>query len=333
MLGARSRRRAVVLPAVGVAFAAGVVLALGVGSVVIAAPDVLAALAGRAASTVHAAIVWDVRLPRILLALLVGACLAVSGALLQAVVGNPLADPGLTGVTAGAASVVLVILLAVPAATGLVPPAAFAGGCVAAGLVYALAWRRSGMRPLDIILAGVAVNAVAGAVIGLLSLRFSDRQPAAIQRLNGSLAAKGMDTVLLLVPYAAVGLVAALACSGKANILRLGDAVAGNLGENVARTRLILSAVAVFLAAVAVAAVGVLGFLGLVVPHLARLLVGSDHRVLLPLSALLGALLLLVSDTIGRTAFAPVEIPAGIVMAFVGAPYFLFLLRRSGAPR
>lgn len=278
-LAARTRRRVVALPVTGAALAAGVVVALGVGSVLIPFPDVLAALAGQTASATHDAILWDVRLPRILLAVLVGACMAVSGALLQAVIGNPLADPGLTGVTSGAAATVLVILLAVPAASGLVPAAAFLGGAAAAALVYALAARRSGMRPLDIILAGVAVNAVAGAIIGVLSLRFSDRLPAAIQWLNGSLAAKGMDTVWTLLPYAAVGLLAAAACAGKANVMRLGDAVAGNLGENVTRTRL-----------------------------------------LFPLSALLGGLLLLVSDTIGRTAFAPVEIPAGIVMAFVGAP-------------
>ncbi len=202
---------------------------------------------------------------------------------------------------------VLVILLAFPASSGLVPLAAFAGGIAAAALVYALAWRRSGIRPLDIILAGVAVNAIGGAVIGLLSLRFSDRLPAAVQWLNGSLAGKGMDTVWSILP----------------------DAVAGNLGETVHRTRLLVSAVAVLLAGIAVSAVGVLGFVGLVVPHLARMLGGSDHRVLLPLSAVLGGLLLLASDTLGRTLFAPVEIPAGIVMAFVGAPYFLFLMRRA----
>lgn len=308
---------------------AGAIVALGIGSVRIAPIEIIEHLIGGRSISGNSVIVWDVRLPRIALALLVGANIAVSGALLQTVMGNPLADPGLTGVTSGAAVLVLLILLAAPQHSALIPIAAFVGGGVAAAVVYLLAWRRDGIKPLSIILAGVAVNSLAGGAIGLLSLRFSDRLPAAVQWMNGSLAAKGIDTVLMLLPYTAVGLVAGLFCIRTANVMRLGDEVAGNLGERVNRSRVALSIVAVFLAAVSVAAVGLLGFVGLLVPHIARILVGSDHRRVLPLSMLLGAALVLASDTVGRSIFAPLEIPAGIVMAFIGAPYFLFLMRRQ----
>lgn len=321
------RRRALALVACGALLVAAAILALGLGSVRIGPADIGAAILGRPASPGDAVILWDIRLPRVLLAVLVGANTAVAGVLLQTVIGNPLADPGLTGVTSGAAVLVLAILLAAPHLTPLVPVVAFAGGALAATVVHLLAWRRDGLRPLDVILAGVAVNALAGGGIGLLSLRYSDRLPAAIQWMNGSVAAKGMGTVWMVLPYSVVGLVLAALCIPAANVLRLGDAVATSLGVRVTRSRVLITAVAVFLAAVAVAAVGVVGFVGLVVPHAARLLVGSNLAALVPMSVLMGALVFLVSDTVGRTAFAPTEIPAGIVMAFVGAPYFLYLMR------
>ncbi|OYD67757.1 iron complex transport system permease protein [Rhodococcus sp. OK302] len=305
-------------------------VSLGLGSVQISPAEIIAVLSGSNDSASLSTILWDVRLPRVLLALLVGASIAVSGALLQTVMGNPLADPGLTGVTSGAAALVLVILLAAPSYSSMIPFAAFAGGAIAATIVYALAWRREGIKPLNIILAGVAVNALAGAFIAFLSLRYSDRLPAAIQWMNGSLAAKGMNSVWMILPYTIIGLLISLLCIRSANIMRLGDDVARNLGEGVNLTRILLSLVAVFLAAIAVAAVGIIGFVGLVVPHIARMIVGSNHAVLIPMSIAVGALLVLVSDTMGRTLFSPTEIPAGIIMAAIGAPYFLYLMRRQG---
>lgn len=319
------------LPTVWALLAVVTLVSLGLGSVHISPGEIVALLAGRTESDSFSTILWDVRLPRVLLALLVGASIAVSGALLQTVMGNPLADPGLTGVTSGAAALVLVILLAAPSYQSMIPIAAFVGGVIAAAIVYALAWRREGIKPLNIILAGVAVNALAGAFIAFLSLRYSDRLPAAIQWMNGSLAAKGMNSVWMILPYTVIGLVVAMLCIRSANVMRLGDDVARNLGEGVNSTRILLSLVAVFLAAIAVAAVGIIGFVGLVVPHIARMIVGSNHAVLIPMSIAVGALLVLVSDTMGRTLFSPTEIPAGIVMAAVGAPYFLYLMRRQGA--
>lgn len=305
------------------------IVAIGLGSVQIAIPDILQTLFQTSSTSVHETIILDIRLPRVLLAMVVGANIAISGALLQAVMGNPLADPGLTGVTSGAAVFVLIIFLVAPEYTNYIPLAAFIGGLLAATIVYALAWKKNGISPITIILAGVAVNAVCGGVTGYLSILYSDRLPSALQWLNGSLAAKGNNSLMMVLPYAIVGWILAIFAIRKANIIRMGDQVAANLGENVNRIRILLSLLAVFLTAVSVAAIGMIGFVGLVVPHIARLLVGSNYTYLLPMSMALGALVLLVADTGGRTLFSPMEIPAGILMAMIGGPYFLYLMRRS----
>lgn len=305
------------------------ILSIGIGSVRIPVPDILQTIANGRQEGVFTTIVWDIRLPRVLLALIIGANIAISGALLQAVMGNPLADPGLTGVTSGAAAFVLVILLANPEFMHFIPIAAFVGGLLAATTVYALAWRRTGITPITIILSGVAVNALCGGVIGFLSIIYSDRLPSAVQWMNGSLAAKGHSSLEMIYVYAIIGWILSIFAIRKANIIRLGDQVAINLGENVTRIRIVLSILAVFLTAVSVAAVGMVGFVGLIVPHMARLLVGSDYKYMLPMSMFLGALVLLVADTGGRTLFAPLDIPAGILMSVVGAPYFLYLMRKK----
>ena len=305
------------------------ITAIGIGSVRIAIPDILTTIFNGREEGVFTTIVWDIRLPRVLLALIIGANIAVSGALLQSVMGNPLADPGLTGVTSGAAAFVLLIILANPEYTQFIPIAAFVGGLLAAGLVYGLAWRRTGISPLTIILSGVAVNALCGGVIGFLSILYSDRLPAVVQWMNGSLAAKGHSALGMIWVYAIIGWIASIFAIRKANIIRLGDQVAINLGENVTQIRIWLSILAVFLAAISVAAIGMIGFVGLIVPHMARMLVGSDYKYLLPMSMSLGAVVLLVADTAGRTLFAPLDIPAGIFMSVIGAPYFLYLMRKK----
>ncbi len=305
------------------------IIAIGLGSVHISVPDILSTLInGRDQEGVYTTIIWDIRLPRVLLALIIGASIAISGALLQAVMGNPLADPGLTGVTSGAAAFVLLILLANPELTHLIPLAAFVGGLIAAAIVYALAWRRTGITPITIILSGVAVNALCGGVIGFLSILYSDRLPSAVQWMNGSLAAKGNASLHMIYVYAIIGWILSIFAIRKANIIRLGDQVATNLGESVTRIRIMLSILAVFLAAISVAAVGMIGFVGLIVPHMARLLVGSDYKYMLPMSMAMGAIVLLIADTGGRTLFAPLDIPAGILMAVLGGPYFLYLMRK-----
>lgn len=305
------------------------IVAIGLGSVRIMIPEILQTLFQTSSTSVHETIILDIRLPRVLLAMIVGANIAIAGALLQAVVGNPLADPGLTGVTSGAAVCVLIIFLVAPEYTQFIPVAAFVGGLISATIVYSLAWKRSGISPITIILAGVAVNAIAGGATGYLSILYSDRLPSALQWLNGSLAAKGTNSLMMVLPYAVVGWILSIFAVRKANIIRMGDQVAANLGENVNKIRILLSLLAVFLTAISVAAIGMIGFVGLIVPHIARLLVGSNYTYLLPMSMALGALILLVADTGGRTLFAPLEIPAGILMAMIGGPYFLYLMRRS----
>ncbi|NQX63987.1 FecCD family ABC transporter permease [Paenibacillus qinlingensis] len=311
----------------------GTLLSIGLGSVRISPMDTLLTVFGKGSES-NVTILWDIRIPRVFLALVIGANLAASGALLQAVLLNPLADPGLTGVSSGAAVAVLLILLAFPTLYSLVPLAAIIGGSVAAIMVYVWAWsKRTGFAPIRVILSGVAVNAVFGGVIGLLSILYSDKLPTALQWLNGSLSGKGMDGVTTILPYSLVGWIAALLCIRQANILRLGEQAAHNLGQNLTRIRFTLSFVAVYLAAISVSTVGLVGFVGLVVPHIARMLIGSDYRVMLPLSVVLGALVLLIADTLGRTVFAPLEIPSGIVMAMVGGPYFLYLMRKGESAR
>lgn len=324
-------KKALLLGTIAVLLVICIILAIGIGSVRFLPSETWTTLIGKGTDAANT-IIWDIRIPRVLLALLIGANLAASGALLQAVMMNPLADPGLTGVSSGAAVTVLFIILVMPQYTGLIPLAAIAGGTVAAAMVYIWAWKKeTGITPIRIILSGVAVNAVFGGVIGLLSILYSDKLPAALQWMNGSLSGKSMADVYAILPYSAAGWIMAILCIRQANILRLGEQTAHNLGQNLNRVRFTLSFVAVFLAAVSVAKVGLVGFVGLIVPHIARMLIGSDYKYSLPLSLMLGPVILIIADTIGRSVFSPLEIPAGIVMAMAGGPYFLYLMRKGGA--
>ncbi|KZE51642.1 iron ABC transporter permease [Brevibacillus parabrevis] len=325
-----SNQKTVVLGIACLLLLLATLLSVGLGSVQLSLWETMATVLGQGTEANHT-ILWDIRIPRVFLALLIGANLAASGALLQAVMQNPLADPGLTGVSSGAAVTVLFIMLVVPGYSPLTPLFAIIGGGIAALMVYIWAWKKQGgFTPVRIILSGVAVNAVFGGVIGLLSILYSDKLPAALQWMNGSLSGKSMGDVLTILPYSVVGWIAALLCIRSANILRLGERVAHNLGQNLNRLRFTLSLIAVYLAAISVSTVGLVGFVGLIVPHMARMLMGSDYRMNLPFGLVLGSLVLLVADTLGRTLFAPLEIPAGIVMAIVGGPYFLYLMRKGG---
>jgi len=305
-----------------------IIVSMGLGSVQFSPIEIIKALFGNGGN-VSDTILWDIRIPRVMLAAVIGINLALSGAMLQAVMNNPLADPGLTGVSSGASVAVLFILLVVPQFSSFIPFAAIIGGSLSALMVYALAWKKRAITPIRVILAGVAINSVFGGIIGLLSILYSDKLPGALQWLNGSMSGKGIGDLRVMLPYSVIGWIVALFCIRQANILRLGEQVALNLGESLNRVRILLSFVAVYLAAVSVSTVGMIGFVGLVVPHMARMLVGSDYKHLIPMSIGLGALILLVADTIGRTFFAPLDIPAGIVMAVVGGPYFLYLMRKG----
>lgn len=303
-------------------------VALGVGSAGYGIEEVVAALLGKEDGAVHM-VVYNLRLPRLLVAIAVGACLSSSGALLQAVMRNPLADPGIIGVSAGAVTAATSVMLIYPAHMGSVPLFAFGGACLACILIYVLAWK-NGVDPVRIVLSGVAINTVLGAYNSFLQLLNSDNLTNVLSFMNGSLSGRSWNHVEVVYSYAVVGLLLALCGIKGANVLQLGDEMAKGLGINVSRIRIFLSAVAAFLAAATVAAAGMIGFVGLVVPHIARMLVGSDYRALLPTSALLGSVILLAADTLGRTIIPGMEIPVGIVMAVTGGPFFLYMLRRKG---
>lgn len=273
-------------------------------------------------------IIWNIRMPRTIVGALVGINLSLSGAILQAIMRNPLADPHIIGISSGAGLAGVVIMILFPAMEYLITPVAFIGAMLAAVCIYILAWK-NGIKPVRIILAGVAVSAFLGAGISGLMIFYSDRVHGALMWMVGGLAARSWPHVNIILPYAVIGLILALASAAYLNILQLGDEMARGLGVNVEVTRIILTAIAALLAASAVSVVGLLGFVGLVVPHAARLLIGSDYRFLLPASALLGIAIVTLSDTFARVIFAPIELPVGIIMAFLGAPFFLFLLRRE----
>lgn len=273
-------------------------------------------------------ILLNIRLPRSIVAALVGMNLAVSGAVLQAVMKNPLADPHIIGISSGAGLAGIFVIVLFPALEYLIVPTAFCGAMLAAACIYILAWK-NGIRPLRIVLAGVAVSSFLGAGISAILVLYSDRVHGALMWMVGGLAARSWPHVEIILPYAVIGFILAVCGAHYLNILQLGDDVAKGLGVNVELVRLVFTAIGALLAASAVSVAGLLGFVGLIVPHTVRLLTGSDYRFLIPSSALLGIAVVTYSDTLARVAFAPLELPVGIFMAALGAPFFLFLLRKE----
>ncbi|WP_300382062.1 iron ABC transporter permease [Clostridium sp.] len=299
-----------------------------IGSVNLSLGDIFSALINDNNKMVTT-IVLGMRLPRNILAVLVGANLAISGCLLQAVMKNPLSDPGITGVSSGASVFAIIILLLLPQYTGILPLVAFIGGALACIVVYLMAWK-NGLKAIRVVLAGVAVNAILGGFISLLTTLYSDRIQGALLWLNGSLASKTWADVKLVAVYSLIGLSLSLLCIRGANVLSLSDESATNIGFNVNKTRVILSAVAVFLAATSTAIVGIISFVGLIVPHISRMIIGSDHKYAIPFSMVMGGIVLLVADTVARTILGALELPVGVVMSIVGGPFFLYLLRKKG---
>jgi iron complex transport system permease protein len=310
---------------------AGMLVSLMKGAIDIAPRDIVRILSAGASAVItdpKSQIIWNIRLPRTLVGALVGINLALSGAILQGVMKNPLADPQIIGISSGAGLAGTLILILFPQVDYLIVPMAFLGAMVAAVLIYILAWK-DGIKPMRIILAGVAVSAFLGAGISALMVFYGDRVHGVLMWMVGGLSARSWPHCGMIAPYTLIAGCLALAGAKRLNILALGDEIGQGLGLNVEVTRLCLTAVAALLAASAVSVAGLLGFVGLIVPHTARLLIGSDYRYLLPASGLLGVAVVTLSDTVARTVFAPVEIPVGIIMAFLGAPFFLYLLRRA----
>ena len=273
------------------------------------------------------AAIYDLRFPRILIALLGGAALAVAGALFQAVLRNPVADPSIIGISSGAALASALVVGLFPMLYFSSPLFAIGGGLITFTIVYALSFR-GGLAPMRVILVGIAVNAVlVGLGEGIGVLMSGGASMGGGVSFTGSLSMKTWNDVRLLTYYVTPALIAAGLLSFRCNLLGLEDDTVRSLGVNVVALRVMVSFVAVALVSLASAVMGVIAFLGLIVPHVARLLVGSDNRVLLPYCALSGALLMLLADTAGRLIAYPYEINAGILMAIVGGPLFIVLLR------
>lgn len=278
-------------------------------------------------------IVLYVRLPRVTLAILVGACLSLAGAGFQGVLRNPLADPYTLGVASGAAVgaafLILFGLHTVLLGVWTIPIVAFITGLASLLIVLRLANIHGKYRLETVILSGVVVSAFLGSVVSFM-VAMSDRVVNEIVFwLMGSMAMRGWSFSLVLLPYFAAGFLILLTYGRALNLFALGERQAAHLGVHVQRTRLTVLIVSTLITAAAVSIVGTIGFVGLVVPHLIRLMVGPDYRLLLPLSAIYGAIYVLWADTIARTLLSPTEIPLGVVTAFLGAPFFAYLLRRN----
>lgn len=310
-------------------------LSLALGAAGIPLDQVVRALFGDAPSPFVENVVWSARVPRTAVGLAAGAALGLSGALMQALTRNPLADPGVLGVSAGAsfAIVLAVGVFGVGSFYGYVW-FAFAGALAASVLVYLLGGLgRSGLTPVKLALAGVAVTSLLSSLTSAVALT----DPDALDRYRfwsaGSMADQDGATVLRILPFVAVGAVLALACAPALNSLALGDDVAASLGRRLGLVRLQGVAAVTLLTGAAVAVIGPVVFIGLIVPHIARVLaqsagIGPDHRRLLPLSAVLAPCLLLAADIVGRLVARPTEIQAGVVVAFIGGPFFIAMVRR-----
>ncbi len=298
-------------------------LAVNTGSLQVNLPQLLSGLFVAYDPTV--ATIYDLRFPRILIALLGGAAVAVSGALLQAVLRNPLADPGIIGISSGASFAAIIIVAFFPMLFFFTPLFAFLGGIIAFALVYGLSWK-GGFSPLRIILIGVAVNAMFTGLLQAFNSGTGNVYEGAANIVNANISMKTWDDFTTLFVWVVIGLLLSLTIMQRCNLLALEDKTARSLGVRVNRSRLIISLIAVLLASISTSIIGPISFLGLIVPHIARLLVGSNHKVLIPYCMILGAFILLLTDTVGRVIVAPNEISAAVVMAVVGGPFFIALL-------
>lgn len=274
------------------------------------------------------ATIYDLRFPRIFIAMFGGAATAVAGVLLQAVMKNPLADPGIIGVSSGASLTAVLITAFLPSLFFFTPLFAFLGGMIAFLLVYGLSYK-GGLSPLRIILVGVAVNAMFTGLMSAFNSGTGSNYSGVASIVNANITMKTWNDFKTLLFYVVIGIIASLFVSNQCNLLALEDKTARSLGINVTKSRIAISVIAVMLASISTAIIGPISFLGLIVPHIARLLVGSNHKILIPYSILLGAFTLLLADTVGRTIAAPYEISASIIMSVVGGPFFILLLRRS----
>jgi len=304
--------------------------ALALGGVHLSLGEVWAGLRGTAAQPEASTIVRGIRLPRILLAMLVGAALAVSGTALQALLRNPLADPYVLGISSGAALGAIIALYVGGRVAAASPLVAFAGALLTTAWVYLLGRRAGRLASYTLVLAGVITASFLSAVILFVLTLLSTRDVRGIAFwLMGDLSVVTDMQLRILLPVVVLGILALYAFAKDLNVLLLGEEEAAHLGVNVARVQTAVFLLASLLTGMAVSVSGAIGYLGLLVPHLGRMVVGNDHRTLLPTAALGGAIVLTLSDTLARTVVAPAELPVGAVTAVAGAPVFIYLLRRA----
>ncbi len=306
------------------------VVSISYGEFDISPFEVLQTILGQETSdSRHELVVWTFRMPRILVAFMVGAALAVSGTILQGITRNPLADPGILGVTSGASLAAVLMIVWLDVSLEWLPIAAFTGAMVMAVLIFVFTWN-GGSSPVRLILVGVGMAAVASALTNLMIVfgEINQVQQATIW-LAGSVYGRGWDHVHTIALWLAILLPVSILMARQLNTLNLGDDLAKGLGLKVEVQRVFLLIISVALAAIAVSVSGTIGFVGLVAPHITRRLVGPSHEGLVPMSALLGGVLLMFSDLIGRWVISPSELPVGIVAAMIGAPYFAFLLYQT----
>ncbi len=317
---------------IGVAVAlvlGGALTSTAVGAVSLTPAQVFSGLFD-SADQVARQIVWNLRVPRVLVAALVGMNLAVSGVLLQGIMRNPLAAPTVVGVTAGAglaATAVMVLSTGLPT---YVPAAAFGGAMAAAVFVYLLSWQPGmGTSPVRMVLAGVAITSMLTAFTTSLMVVFSDRVQIVVLWLAGNLVGRSWNHLEILLPYSLFGLLGAFILVRQLNVLQLGDQAAQGLGVRINQSRFLAMALASLLAASAVSVAGLVGFVGLMVPHIMRLLGGQNHAYLIPASAAGGAALMVWADLGARMLLAPTEMPVGIITSLLGGPFFVVLLYRT----
>lgn len=324
-------RRTLVFAALIAALVAATVASLALGAVKVPVGEVIDVILGHGKGGPDQKIVESLRLPRTVEALLVGAALGIAGAILQGALGNPLASPDVIGVTGGAGFGAILIIVLFPGSIALLPASALAFGLLAAALVFAFAWTgRNRGSATKVVLAGIAMLSLfTAATTGLLAA-YPDRAPSAIFFIAGGLTTSGWEDLETVWPYFAAGLVAAFVLIRPLDRLALGDDVAASLGSRPQLIRLGAGVAAALLAAASASIAGLLGFLGLVVPHVVRMAGGSSsHTYVVPASALGGAALLAAGDTLARTLRAPVEMPVGPFMVVLGVPLFLWLLRKA----
>ncbi|MEI7813886.1 MAG: iron ABC transporter permease [Coriobacteriia bacterium] len=336
----RQMRPAVVMFLLTLGLLVAIVSGTAFGAVPLPLSEVIAAI-GRGVrglpTGLAGTVVIDVRLPRVLLAALVGASLAGAGTLYQALFRNPLADPYILGISSGAGLGAMIALVLTAGATalrfGAVPVAAFAGAMLTMLLVVRLANVRGRLDPTSLLLAGVALSYTLAAVTSFVMVLAREQMAAIVYWMMGGFSAATWGYVIMIAPMFVLGVLVPLLSTRELDLMLLGDERAGHLGLSVERFKLVMLAAASLLTAAAVAVAGLIGFVGLMVPHMVRIVLGPDHRRLLPASLLTGAIVLVLADLIARTIIAPIEIPVGIVTAVLGGPFFIWLLVRGERSR